>query len=566
MKKIFTIASYDFKRLVLNPISAIVYIILAIALIITGFAVKIPTSQAYSAQINGATVTAIYTNFNSSTLSQDTQTKLDSILDETRSILTTQNNSFSTEFAWLSTTNNSFQSVKYEIKKTYDEKFGESSYTKAELYNKMKNSINELSNFVTTYQTFKEFETKLIFTKTQFSNLQTIALEWTEIVSKSGSDEDKLYEMYQKFDYFNDLQKIVNEVEVFSCDSEVLNDCQQNCVDVAQAKNDKIYAEIQKLYNTQNESNDIDQTIAQMKSLITNYKLTCESAKEAVSIKLRHALEKHFGNLNNLQGFEKTNNEEESIRLAKSTHFLNDESLYYTQYQAALNFYTASYEVTMFDHAYFITSIVGFLVILFGIFCAYKLFGRDRKIGKMDALLSKNVTFGQVFAGKFLAIIFSTTFLLALFASLSLLWGTFFYTKLSGSILAVFNLKTVYTIKPIWFFFIKILGIELQAIFYSTITVFVMNLSRKFELGFTISLLIFALATVCNIFLNGSIVYCLLPFIHADITSFIGGATMQTGFLKTSLYTYGNFFISLAYYLVVVILLYNFTKQLFKKN
>jgi ABC-type transport system involved in multi-copper enzyme maturation permease subunit len=220
----------------------------------------------------------------------------------------------------------------------------------------------------------------------------------------------------------------------------------------------------------------------------------------------------------------------------------------------------------MYDHAYFIISIVGFITILVGIFCAYKLFGQDRKNGKMDLLLSQNVTFNQVFVAKFIAIVLITSFYLALFSILSLIWGALIYGSLPNAMLAVFNLTNVYTIHPFMFFLIKVIGIELQVIFYSIITIFLMNVSRKFELCFGISAGLFVVATICNIFLNGAFVYCLFPFIHADLTSFLGGATMSTGFLKTSLYTYGNFLISVLYYLVVVALLFNFTKQLFKKN
>ena len=277
-------------------------------------------------------------------------------------------------------------------------------------------------------------------------------------------------------------------------------------------------------------------------------------------------MERHFGDLENLYHYQPISIEDTELALVKTNYFLNDESLYYTQYQVPLNFNTASYQVSLYDHAYFVMSIIGFLTILFGIFASYKQFGLDRRNGKMDTILSQNVTFNQVFTGKFLAIVYATSFVLAVYSILSLTWGALLFPSLANEILAVFNLTSVYTIHPFLFFIIKVIGIELQVIFYSVITIFLMNVSRKFELTFGISVGIFVIATICNIFLNGSLAYCLFPFIHADLTAFLGGGTMQTGFLKTALYSYGNFFISLVYYLVVVVLLYNFTKQLFKKN
>ena len=183
---------------------------------------------------------------------------------------------------------------------------------------------------------------------------------------------------------------------------------------------------------------------------------------------------------------------------------MNDSSVYYTQYQQPLNFNTASYQVSVYDHAYFVISIIGFLTILFGIFCTYKLFGLDRRNGKIDIILSQKVSFNEVFLGKFLAVILTTSFVLGLYSVFSLTWGFIAYPALANNILAVFNLSSAYTINPFLFFLIKLIGIELQVIFYSTITVFALNLSRKFELCFGISIAIFVAATICNIFFNGN--------------------------------------------------------------
>ena len=306
--------------------------------------------------------------------------------------------------------------------------------------------------------------------------------------------------------------------------------------------------------------------LEEMKSLATNYKLTCESAKYGVIYEFRLVLENHYGKVNNIQGYDEIYKEETRVALTKINHFLQDESIYYTQYQSALNFNIASYKVSSFDYTYFMLSIVGFLTILFGIFLAYKFFGLDRKHGKIDILISQNATFNQVFAGQFLAIFYCTSFCIASFTLINFIWGALMYSFLPGTMIAVFNLDTIYFISPFVFLLIKMLGIQLQVVFYSTITIFIMNLSRKFELNLAIALLLFAVATICNIFLNNIFVYCLLPFIHSDLTSFLGGGIMQAGFLQTPLYASGNFFISLAYYSVVVISLYTFTKQLFKKN
>jgi len=563
MKKIFRIASYDFKRLVFNPITLTVFIILLGACILLGSIIKIPTTPAYSSQISGQTASEIYTNFTSNSLSQDTKIKSDALLEDALFYIKMQTEGQCLHEDELNDINRRFQEIYNNL--VWYQLYGYCEYTENDSISSIATASSFLNDFMAKFQNLAEFESNLIFTNAQFEKLEEINTDFRAEILKTGvTTEQHLDYFVSKISLFEEIDNITKSVFVWKADPELLTNLQTKYIETASNKTAEIYAEIEKITTTL--VGDAEKQLSDIKSLITNYKLTCESGKRAVELQLRTALEKHFGDLKNIYNYEKHSMEEEKLQLIKIESLLADTNLYYTQYQEALNFYSASYEVSLFDNAYFVLSIIGFLTIIFGIFCAYKLFGRDRKTGKMDILLSQNVTFGQVFAGKFLAIVFTTTFFLAVFAAISLLWGSLFYPSLPGSILTVFNMSTAYTISPILFFFIKLLGIELQVIFYSVLTIFIMNLSRKFEINFMIALAIFALATVCNIFLNGSIIYCLFPFIHADLTSFLGGATMQTGFLKTALYSYGNFYISLAYYLVVVILFYSFTKQLFKKN
>ena len=93
-----------------------------------------------------------------------------------------------------------------------------------------------------------------------------------------------------------------------------------------------------------------------------------------------------------------------------------------------------------------------------------------------------------------------------------------------------------------------------------------MNVSRKFELMFGISLGIFAIAFTLNTFLSGFFVYALFPFVHANLFPYFGGANSSIQFLGTAFISGGNFFISICYTLVLMVGIYFFTNQLFKRN
>ena len=567
MKKIFKIASYDFRRLVINPITFVVCLLVAIALMVLGFVYKIPTTPYYSATTTGSTVAELYENFNSSSLLYDTKSSLDDIISQAENYITTQESCL--DYDILSDLATDFTEIAREVEKY--QIWGDCIYTSTGNLDEIQLASDDLRAFVEKIESSDAFDTNLIFTKNQFKSLKALSEFFEGLDYSTGSVSNTLNYLVENKDEFSykqnnlrysNLNKIISKVFIWQIDADTLADYKTNSIDIAKAKTANIYSEITAAHTdpTKNISTQ------KMRDLLTNYKLTCESAKENLYQRLSLLLEEHFTNLQSIYKFDGFSKEDSTISLVKTTAFLKDSGLYYTAHQTALNFNTASYEVTAYDHAYFSVSIVGFAIILFGIYCAYKLFGKDKKTGKLDTLLSQNVTFNQVFAGKVLAIVYSTVFLLATFMILALLFGAIKFATLEGAILTVFNLRSVYQIHPFVFLIIKTIGIELQAIFYAVLTVFVMNLSRKFSRNFIVCLLVFLVATICNICLNTSLVYCFLPFIHADLTSFLGGATMSTGFLKTALYTNGDFFISLAYYFVFVILLFSFTRSVFKKN
>ena len=546
-----------------NPITLVALIIILGVCFITGLVYQIPTSPAITATVNGTNTRAVYTNFfSSSDTSFDSKTKLDSILEEAAAYIDIQTENTCFEFSDLQSILDDIvhKNVVTELKKYHDYRTGK--YIEENDISELQTIATNLQNYVNNFQSLPELSTRLIMTETEFKTLQEVATFMYTTTNKT-SIPLVLETLYSRIGYFDTLQEYRN-LKLLNIDNSILAEFKTKYITTAQTKLSNIAHEMSKL-NDEATNDYYVANLGELKSLITNYKMTVESVKTAVKTELNILLR-------NVSGTKVLfNNSNESIEnmkvtLAEANFYLDNNPLYFNQYQKALNFGSASTQVTAYDHAYFIISIIGFLTIIFGIFCAYKLFGRDRKNGKLDLLLSQKVKFGEVFAGKFFALFFCTSFVLACFTVLSFIWGSILYAFLPNSILAVFNLQSGYAIAPFVFLLIKVIGIELQVVFWSVFTIFMMNMSRKFELFFGISLIIFALSTIGNIFLNGQLWYCLLPFIHADLTSFLGGATMQTGFLVTSLYASGNFFISLAYYLVVVCLLYNFTRQLFRKN
>ncbi len=542
----------------LNPITIIFLVVVLALCFIVGLAYKIPATPQYSTQITADATVDFFTAFDKTEI-DDSKSKLDALLKQTLNYIDLNSNSKDKDT--LNDIKKNFETLQSA---TEGAKATQFTGTAPVTYNEILYYTNNLKTFVEEFEQKKDFETNLIINKKDFEQLKELSKYFSGAIENKTNANKILEEFYNSKDNFTKIFETINKVEIWNVAEEEINTLKETYYNTALLKTEKIYQKMVEINSNATAGNSED--LEEMKSLATNYKLTCESAKYGVIYEFRLVLENHYGKVNNIQGYDEIYKEETRVALTKINHFLQDESIYYTQYQSALNFNIASYKVSSFDYTYFMLSIVGFLTILFGIFLAYKFFGLDRKHGKIDILISQNATFNQVFAGQFLAIFYCTSFCIASFTLINFIWGALMYSFLPGTMIAVFNLDTIYFISPFVFLLIKMLGIQLQVVFYSTITIFIMNLSRKFELNLAIALLLFAVATICNIFLNNIFVYCLLPFIHSDLTSFLGGGIMQAGFLQTPLYASGNFFISLAYYSVVVISLYTFTKQLFKKN
>lgn len=566
MKKTLQIAKYDFKRLMFNPITLIVLGVILLLCMICGFAIQIPTTESLSATYQGTTTKAVYTSFSTSTsVDFDSKKKLDSYITTAENYIELQQKS-NDEVSQLQALNSITKYINENniLKELEKIKINEDLSKQNEVYNYLQTLSNNLKTFVDEFKNVKEFETRLVLSKEQYQILSNSSKYLHDELSSSKTIETKLKEIADNNGYILQILEVSSGKNLITLDRSTLEEFKTKYVETAKVKLLKIENEMKELSNKVTDTNTSD--LQTMKNYIKEYKLVCTSTVSAILSEYKIILERLYSNYGTFFNYTYKPSEDLKQDLITAQFHITSENLEYIDYQQPLNFGKASSKVTAYDHSYMIVSIIGFLTVLFGMFCAYKLYGRDRKNGKLDILLAQKVSFAQVFAGKFIAIIFCTMFCLASFALLSFIWGSILYSFLPSSIFAVFNLQSAYTIHPLLFLILKILGIELQVIFWAVVTIFAMNVSRKFKVSYAVVTIVFTIATIFNILFNGQLWYCLFPFIHADLTSYLGGATMQTGFLVTSLYSFGSFYISLAYYLVVIALLYNFTKQLFKKN
>ena len=555
--KSFKICMYDFRRLILNPITLCGFIIAIVACVVAGFCFKPFVSPALSLSFEYETTEELYNNFINGNF-EDSVVNLDAKIMENKKIIDGQRNTTLIDtYDNLTLNINTF----YEnllVYNAYPDDYPDASTFKDNAFDV--NLKTELHNFYYTIASLKDFESPLYFTDNEMNTIKSLVdlLDSTLYYTTNRDDVKAMYDiLLESRQLFRDFLNI--EVINWQTDKDKTVELEVNYVVNAEKKLDDILEEFENVYHG-------SQNLDDMESLALNYKRIVTFASYNMQGELFLLLSKSLPNYANYIGYESQEELELKQTIIQNNHILKEASLYYTHYLQPMNFNSASGTINAYDFAYYLISIIGFILIFIGIFFAYKLFGRDRKKGKVDVVLAQNASFNSVFAGKFFAILLATFSLLFVFSILIILISYLIYGVTFAPVLAVFNLSSSYVVSPLIYLFFKLLCIEFEIMFYTLITILLMNVSRKFELMFGISLGIFAVAFTLNTFLSGFFVYALFPFAHATLFSFFGGANSSIGFLNTAFISGGNFFISICYTLVLMVGIYFFTNQLFKRN
>lgn len=555
--KSFKICMYDFRRLILNPITLCGFIIAIVACVVAGFCFKPSVSPALSLSFEYETAEELYNNFINGNF-EDSVVNLDANIMENKKIIDGQRNTTLIDtYDNLTLNINTF----YEnllVYNAYPDDYPDASTFKDNAFDV--NLKTELHNFYDTIASLKDFESPLYFTDNEMNTIKSLVdlLDSTLYYTTNRDDVKAMYDiLLESRQLFRDFLSI--EVINWQTDKDKTVELEVNYVVNAEKKLDDILEEFENIYYG-------SQNLDDMESLALNYKRIVTFASYNMQGELFLLLSKSLPNYANYIGYESQEELELKQTIIQNNHILKEASLYYTHYLQPMNFNSASGTINAYEFAYYLISIIGFILIFISIFFAYKLFGRDRKKGKVDVVLAQNASFNSVFAGKFFAILLATFSLLFVFSILIILISYLIYGVTFAPVLAVFNLSSSYVVSPLIYLFFKLLCIEFEIMFYTLITILLMNVSRKFELMFGISLGIFAVAFTLNTFLSGFFVYALFPFAHANLFSFFGGANSSIGFLNTAFISGGNFFISICYTLVLMVGIYFFTNQLFKRN
>ena len=554
--KALKICFYDFRRLIINPITLCGLIVAIVACVIAGFCFSPSVAPTYTLSYIASTADELYENFMFGNY-DDSADSLSALIIENENIIRGQQNTLLIENYQTIQTDTDGLIERLRLYNSYPDIYPTESNNSLDVT--LRDALDE---FYSTISAMSVYECPIYFTEEEVDTIKNLStlLNNTIYASANTNGIRTMYDVlleeenYRLLNAFADIEAVNWQL---GADTAVA--LEVDYVVNVRSKLRDILNEFDTVYSDTQDFNT-------MVNLAINYEQIATLANYNLKAELYLHLSDSIPNIATRLGFE--NQEVQEIRQAiiRNNYIINEERLYYTTYSSPMNFNEATGSVNAYDFAYYLIAIIGFIMVFIGIFFVYKLFGRDRKKGKVDVVLTQDASFNAVFAGKFLAVFFATFTLLLIVSILIILTSFLIYGASFTPVLAVFNLSSAYVVSPIVYLLFKVLCIEFEVMFFALVTMLLMNVSRKFDLMFGVSLGIYAVSFVMNIFLSGFLVYALLPFAHTNLFSYFGGANSSFGFLNTVFTSGGNFFISLSYILVLMLGLYFFTNQLFKRN
>lgn len=314
-----------------------------------------------------------------------------------------------------------------------------------------------------------------------------------------------------------------------------------------------------------------DETSAEYKArfneLTTQYKLATQIAVN--QIENAFVLEK-AGDFTNAQlkafiGFEDFNAYAINEQIVLGNYLLENQ-IFDGEYLVNFNFNTASgYTNSAYDFCVFAMQILSFILTIFAIYFGVTIMAGDFQNGAIKMLATRPLTRTQIVGGKTLACInFSLIF--AVFALIASFVSGFAMFGLgdANSIITVFNGASVIVVHPAIMLLAYFASLMLNIIFYIVLAMLFAVIFRSGIGALITTSAVFVANIVLSSIFTGATWFVFTPFAYLDLFRFMGGASVQGGFLTFGVSIGGSFLIALAVYLVMVVLIDILSKLIFK--
>ena len=576
--KLFIQTMNELKKIIMHPLTYIMLAIMIIAMSFTGIFLKTDKLDYNESKITGDSVVELYDNFyNSNAKTKDSHAFLDNQLE---------NNKLLIEKIQQKTDKEEIIEIKDEFYNSfnllYRQLIDETTTTKPlidlmyDLYLKTISFQNYMENYK-KLDTLKssllikdeEYETITKLLKNIKNNLPKQS-EFSTLKENNSVNKINAYANAVVYNYYKntkEVHKLVEDLSIYDIDPAYAIKLNDDYYLNVKTKLEQIDIEIDLLYNSSTEKKD-EEIKEKIENLIWNYKLQVTSAVEGLKAQLLIDMEDQFGtkSMNKYLNYSDFNAYELKQTIAISDYYLTQENVYQERFLAPLNFGKSSSEVTAYDFAYHLFTIALFMITIYIIAYVLYTFAFEKFSGKTEMFVSTSLTKTQIYFSKILALLIVSILLIFAVSVISLIVGLCIFGSPEASILAITPGGKIRILSSFRFFIEKVLLTILTTIMWLSIATTISVVIKNFYKACGVTAFIFIFALIGNSLLMPYFIWQLLPFAHFDLSIFIGGATLDSGFLVTSIYKGANIIVSYLYFFILLIILNVVSYLIFKGN
>ncbi|MBR3790289.1 MAG: ABC transporter permease subunit, partial [Clostridia bacterium] len=307
-----------------------------------------------------------------------------------------------------------------------------------------------------------------------------------------------------------------------------------------------IYADIES-FVTQNADETSAEAKAQFNELATQYKLATQIAINLIenNFVLQKAGDYSNAQLKHFIGFEDFNSYAINEQIVLNNYLLENQ-IFDGDYLVNFNFGTSSgYTNSAYDFCVFAMQILSLILTIFALYFGVTIMAGDFQNGAIKMLATRPLTRTQIVGGKTMACV-NFTLIFAIFAMVASFVAGFAMFGLgdANSIITVFNGASVMIVHPTIMLLAYFASLMLNLIFYIVLAMLFAVIFRSGIGALITTFAVFVANIILGALFTGATWFVFTPFAYLDLFRFMGGASVQGGFLTFGVSLGGSFFIA----------------------
>lgn len=231
-------------------------------------------------------------------------------------------------------------------------------------------------------------------------------------------------------------------------------------------------------------------------------------------------------------------------------------------------------KINGFDYSYFALRLCTFFITIYIVVLAAGTIAGEQSAGTLKLLAIRPYSRNKLLSAKICAVLAIGAILIGVSSLASLVVGGVTYGFNFTNILAVFNSNKAFLINPLVLYFISMLTMFVEIMFYALLSVFISTVFKSNVGAVSIATLIFFISLVLNVISVNVPAMGLIPFVNVNFFKYFGSAFLANSgkngllqmILTPTVFAGSNFWISLLLYTLTTVIVVVVTHVIFNKR